>query len=78
MVENQRLGYGVNTNVAGSKTFFISYKNELLVLNRDKSLSLSCVDIVKALLKNEIVANHCGLCGIKDSDFLIFFMIVKQ
>ena len=64
--------------MAGSKTFFISYKNELLVLNRDKSLSLSCVDIVKALPKNEIVANHRGLCGIKDSDFMIFFMIVKQ
>ena len=61
--------------------FFISYKNELLVLNGNKFplLSLlSCVDIVKSLLENEIVANHHALCGIKDSDFSLFFMIVKR
>ena len=74
-MEDQRLGYGVNPNVPGYKMFFISYKNELLVLNTNKSLLLgllSCVDIVKASLKKVIVASCRGLCGIEGNDFYDF------
>jgi hypothetical protein len=48
MVENQRLGNQDKFNVPDSGLFSISYKSELLVLNRDELLVLSCVDIVKA------------------------------